>query len=224
MVESALLLMERDDRARPLVLRGLAKLCVVKEGNMSVECLRGLSLLIQQQEASGGGDRNADAADVLAEIVVPALKNKADDEYLALAVLRGLGSMKPSRRLSEALGGCISLLSDLLQTYATEETVYRVASIACMTQENCIEATGQGIPQAICQTLLQTELPTEESGRQLYNDMCSIVGRCAWYVKKAALYMTKAKLHTEVFLYYMRDLIGEREKSTRLTVLQVTEG
>lgn len=46
---------------------------------MSVECLRGLSLLIQQQEASGGGERNADAADVLAEIVVPALKNKADD-------------------------------------------------------------------------------------------------------------------------------------------------
>ncbi|PFH35368.1 leucine rich repeat-containing protein [Besnoitia besnoiti] len=219
MVDSALVLMERDEQSRPLVLRGLAKLCVVKEGDMSVECLRVISRLIQQQEAAGGAEsESADAAQVLAEVVLPALKSRADDEYLALAVIKGIASMKPCRRLAEALGSCIALLSELLQSFATEATIYRVVATACLTAENCIEATGQGIPQSICQTLLQTELPTDDEGRQLYNDLCSIAGRCAWHVRKAALYMTKARLHSEVYLFYMRDLIGEREATSRLSV------
>ncbi|KFG61197.1 leucine rich repeat-containing protein [Toxoplasma gondii RUB] len=219
LVDNALVLMERDERSRPLILRGLAKLCVVKEGNMSGECLRGISLLIQQQEVAGGAEsENLDAAQVLADVVLPALTERASDEYHTLSVIKGISSMKPCRRLAEALGSCIPLLSDLLQSFATEETVYRVIAIACMSAENCVEATGQGIPQTICRTLLQTELPTEEAGRQLYNDLCSIAGRCAWHVRKAALYMTKARLHTEVFLFYMRNLMGERLPSSRLTV------
>ncbi|CBZ50107.1 hypothetical protein NCLIV_005830 [Neospora caninum Liverpool] len=219
LVDSALVLMERDERSRPLILRGLAKLCVVKEGNMSVECLRGISLLIQQQEVAGGAESDSfDAAQVLAEVVLPALTDRDYDELHTLSVIKGISSMKPCRRLAEALGSCIPLLSDLLQSIATEETVYRVIAIACMSAENCVEATGQGIPQSICQTLLQTELPTDETGRQLYNDLCSIAGRCAWHVRKAALYMTKAKLHTEVFLFYMRNLMGERLPSSRLSV------
>nr|AGZ15727.1 hypothetical protein [Eimeria maxima] len=72
----------------------------------------------------------------------------------------------------------------------------------------------------LCRRVLDEGIPEDDQGLMLFCDMCIIMGRCAWHTRKAALHLTKSGIHTSVFLPKLRDLIGEREPTNRLAIIQ----
>ncbi|CDJ58973.1 leucine rich repeat containing protein, putative [Eimeria maxima] len=115
LVQKAQLALEVCDEARPLILRGLGSLCIVSEGSLGHKLAGVLAQMAKQEFASQAeGDTGGQAAEVLAEIVVPSLMEVADQEKVVMDVLTGLTEGTESLAMAVALSSCVSLLSDLL--------------------------------------------------------------------------------------------------------------
>ncbi|CDI83997.1 leucine rich repeat containing protein, putative [Eimeria acervulina] len=221
LVQKAQLALEVCEEARPLILRGLASLCLVSEGSLGHKLAAVLSRMAQQEfAAQSEGDVGGIAAQVLAEIVVPSILEAADQERVVMDVLTGLTEGTECLSLAVALSSCVSLLADLLTVSGPTPHLCRVLCVICLSQENCVEATGQGIPQLLCRRVLDEGVPEDDQGLMLFCDMCIIMGRCAWHNRKASLHLTRAAIHTSIFLPKLRDLIGEREATSRLPIPQ----
>ncbi|KAL8271038.1 hypothetical protein Esti_005023 [Eimeria stiedai] len=221
MVQHAQLAVEHSEEARPLILRGIANLCVIPEGSVGYEVSVALSRLARQEFASQAeGDCGGQAAEVIAEIVVPSLMEVSGDERVVMEVLTGLVAGTECLAVALALSSCVPLLADLLTLCGPTASLCKVIAQVCLAEENCLEATGQGIPQLLCHRILEDKVPKDDQGLMLFCDMCLIMGRCSWHSKKAALHLTKANMHTQILIPLLRELIGEREDTCRLRIVQ----
>ncbi|KAL8427934.1 hypothetical protein Efla_003448 [Eimeria flavescens] len=221
MVQHAQLAIEHSEEARPLILRGIANLSIIPEGSLGYEVSVALSRLARQEFASQAeGDCGGQAAEVISEIVVPSLVEASDDERIVMEVLTGLVAGAECLAVALALSSCVPLLADLLTLCGPTPSLCKVIAQVCLAEENCSEATGQGIPQLLCHRILEDNVPKDDQGLKLFCDMCLIMGRCSWHNKKAALHLTKANMHTQILLPVLRELIGEREATCRLRIVQ----
>ncbi|KAL8433876.1 hypothetical protein ACSSS7_003537 [Eimeria intestinalis] len=221
MVQHAQLAVEHSEEARPLILRGIANLCIIPEGSVGYEVSVALSRLARQEFASQAeGDCGGQAAEVIAEIVVPSLMEVSGEERIVMEVLTGLVAGTECLAVALALSSCVPLLADLLTLCGPTASLCKVIAQVCLAEENCLEATGQGIPQLLCHRILEDKVPKDDQGLMLFCDMCLIMGRCSWHNKKAALHLTKANMHTQILIPLLRELIGEREETCRLRIVQ----
>ncbi|KAL8448177.1 hypothetical protein Emed_003924 [Eimeria media] len=221
MVQHAQLAVEHSEEARPLILRGIANLCIIPEGSVGYEVSVALSRLARQEFASQAeGDCGGQAAEVIAEIVVPSLMEVSGEERIVMEVLTGLVAGTECLAVALALSSCVPLLADLLTLCGPTASLCKVIAQVCLAEENCSEATGQGIPQLLCHRILEEKVPKDDQGLMLFCDMCLIMGRCSWHNKKAALHLTKANMHTQILIPLLRELIGEREETCRLRIVQ----
>ncbi|KAL8448742.1 hypothetical protein Emag_003868 [Eimeria magna] len=131
-------------------IRGIANLCVIPEGSVGYEVSVALSRLARQEFASQAeGDCGGQAAEVIAEIVVPSLMEVSGEERIVMEVLTGLVAGTECLAVALALSSCVPLLADLLTLCGPTASLCKVIAQVCLAEENCLEATGQGIPQAL---------------------------------------------------------------------------
>ncbi|XP_026194327.1 uncharacterized protein LOC34622225 [Cyclospora cayetanensis] len=149
MVQRAQLAVEHSEEARPLILRGIASLCIVTEGSLAHEVSVALARLARQEFTSQTeGDCGGQAAEVIAEVVVPSLLEFSGQERMLMDVLTGLVTGTECLAMALALSSCVPLLADLLTLCGPTASLCKVLSMVCLAEENCSEAAGQGIPQA----------------------------------------------------------------------------
>eukprot|EP00921_Rhytidocystis_pertsovi_P000727 GHVQ01001281.1.p1 GENE.GHVQ01001281.1~~GHVQ01001281.1.p1 ORF type:complete len:1562 (+),score=205.48 GHVQ01001281.1:31-4716(+) len=215
MLQTASMVKERDERTRSLVLRGVGSLCAVSAFDLGKA-----ALLCLGETMKSGSVGCEEVAHVIAETAVPAIQSKPIDDPVCGTIIRGLAALSPTKHLALCLKSAVPQLADFLEEDSMNGQILRVLSTCCTVEENCIEATGQGVPQVVSKVLLEVELPEEGEAVEVYVHLLRLVGDLSRRVRKAANVYTKYQIHVKVLLYYIRRIMGEREETLRLTVVQ----
>jgi hypothetical protein len=212
-----IMLIERCDEARVMLLRCLAKLTVIHIAGLGEQCCEILDKLMM-----GGSDEEDQILQIIKEIMIPQLMQIKMNDPSASVMLKGLANLD-TPKLGDALSPLIERLSEWFCDPAAglNENVIFLLTQVTKIKANAFKAVELGVPEQVVNILeTQRTLTQNDSLRPTYINIVTIIRNTAINQATADFYAEPPKnVHQKLVTQLRQNMAGN--DLTRLKLIDL---
>ncbi|KAF8823064.1 hypothetical protein IE077_000986, partial [Cardiosporidium cionae] len=152
-----------------------------------------------------------DASDAISQHVLPQLHGRK--------LIKALSFLPEKNRVTEIFIDYIGQIIKFLEEDPKNKWTWTVLNYSCKTEENIIEAVGQGVVDLLANTLIDLHLKPTNYSDEIAIVCCKIISVCTSLIKKAANAFAKYGIHVDVLIPLIKEIIGEKKPTKNINVL-----